>query len=132
MCAYSGIKVLLLSEVAKWRVYFLLLIDNQMLHRRFVTFSSCAFPKEENTKSIRDPERLGLLKMYFLSCFWKPTNCVLIHLCTSLVNVKCDSFMDLLLEVQHKKILFFKYQKNQDIYISSLQSLGHVRLFVTP
>ena len=39
MCAYSGIKVLLLSEVAKWRVYFLLLIDNQMLHRRFVTFS---------------------------------------------------------------------------------------------
>ena len=39
MCAYSGIKVLLLSEVAKWRVYFLLLIDNQMLLRRFVTFS---------------------------------------------------------------------------------------------
>ena len=33
------IKVLLLSEIAKWRVYFLLLIDNQMLLRRFVTFS---------------------------------------------------------------------------------------------
>lgn len=39
MYAYCGIKVLLLSEVAKWRVYFLLLLDNQMLLRRFVTFS---------------------------------------------------------------------------------------------
>ena len=59
--------------------------------------------------------------MYFLSCFWKTTNCVLIHLCTSLVNVKCGSFMNLLPEVQHKKILFLKYQKNQDICISSVQ-----------
>jgi len=59
--------------------------------------------------------------MYFLSCFWKTTNCVLIHLCTSLVNVKCGSFMNLLSEVQHKKILFLKYQKNQDICVSSVQ-----------
>ncbi|KAJ1070489.1 hypothetical protein K5549_003468 [Capra hircus] len=44
---------------------------------------------------------------------------------SSLVNVKCDSFMDLLLEVQHKKILFFKYQKNKPVLLGAMMNLLH-------
>lgn len=81
---------------------------------RFVTFSSCTFPKEENTKSIRDPERL-ILKMYFLSCFWEPTNCIDTSL--HLISKCYDSYMDLRSRFNIRKF-FFSNTKRIKIYVS--------------